>query len=355
MSGRKLKLYTACFAVFCFLLLAGAGFTVFRYAVKGGRTEVIQAAAGLALGFIFAPIIHELGHVLFAKANNLRPVYVKCFCFRYVRKDGVKKFGFANPFASDETQVLPTSSGNMKKRALWYTCGGLIASFLVIATLIVGVFFDATCYVCLGAMLYTGYLTLLNLHPYEYASGKTDTAVFRGIKRGYDEEKVWLAAMEIQGRISEGNSFAEIDESLYYALPQLCEDAPLFAVIHDLRYSYRLEKGELDEAAKELNRLAQAQPYLTDAALQKVSAELVYMHALRGDLAAAEESGKICREYLQSPSASAKRILAAFAAAFGKKDEAKTLKQAAFDAIEKEEIKGLAVFESVLLNRIETE
>lgn len=355
MSGRKLKLYTAIFAAFCFVLLVASGVSVVYFAVKAGAAQTVQAAIGLAVGFIFAPIIHELGHVCFAKAQDMRPVYVKCFCFRYARNNGVKTFTLANPFTPDETQVLPNRSGDMKKRALWYARGGLIFSVIAIAALILCACIGGGRYFFLGALTYTVYLALLNLAPLPYANGKTDTAVCRGIKRGGDEEKTWLAAMEIQGKLCQGSSFAQIEERLYYDLPQLCEDSPLFATIQDLRYRYRLEKGEIDAAAKELNRLAQAQPYLSDNNLGKVCAELVYMHALRGDREGAEANGKFCRAYLQSSSVTAKRILAAFAAAFGKTDEASLLKQAALDGLKKEEIKGIAAFEEILLSRIVAE
>ena len=93
-----------------------------------------------------------------------------------------------------------------------------------------------------GMVPYAAYLFLLNLPPVEYASGKTDTLVYLGLKKGYDGEKNMLSAMEIQGQLYEGKSFAEIDETLYFDNPQLCEDEPLFAVMLDLKYRYFLEK-----------------------------------------------------------------------------------------------------------------
>ena len=69
-------------------------------------------------------------------------------------------------------------------------------------------------------MIFT-YIFFLNIAPLEYASGKTDALVYRGIQRGEAAEKVMLSAMEIQGQLYEGKTFSQIDESLYFDLPQL--------------------------------------------------------------------------------------------------------------------------------------
>ena len=178
--------------------------------------------------------------------------------------------------------------------------------------------------------------------------------VYVGLKKGFDAEKNMLAAMDIQGQLYEGKSYAEIEPKRYFELPQLCEDEPLFALMLDLRYRYYLEKGELEKAADQLNRLANSQVYLPDSEAEKIAAELVYMHSLLGDFEAAEENGKLCREYLNSEAAAAKRILAAYSAAFGRKDAAEELISQAEEALRNERIVGVAKFERVLLSRIQT-
>jgi hypothetical protein len=189
----------------------------------------------------------------------------------------------------------------------------------------------------------------------EYASGKTDALVYRGIKKGYDAEKNMLAAMEIQGQLYEGKSFAEIPKPYYFDQPQLCEDEPLFAVMLDLRYRYYLEKEDFDRAADCLNRLAQAQAYLPDSEVVKIAAELTYMHALNQDFERLQQTSEVCREYLAGESATAKRVLAAYAYAADKKEGIATLKAQAEESLAKERIKGLAKFERILLSRIAEE
>ncbi|MBQ8685411.1 MAG: hypothetical protein IJ514_04495 [Clostridia bacterium] len=353
---RKLS---AIYAVCCTLLL-GAGFLLAFYFAWGEDVDaVIECLVGLAVGFVLSPTLHELGHIAFAEATAMRIVFAKFFCFKIYEKQGKLRLAFASPFAADQTQAIPNKGGDMKKRAAIYTLGGLIfgGAFLavILAAAIVCTALGATSFYLWGVVPYAAYLFLLNVLPVEYASGKTDALVYRGIKKGYDAEKTMLAAMEIQGRLAEGYGFSELEESLYYDAPQLCEEEPLFAVMLDLRYRYHLEKGELERAADALNRLAFVEPYLTDAEVEKIAAELVYMHSINGDLQSAEENGAACKEYLKGESATAKRVLAAFSAAFGKKEEAKVLVDQARNALEKERIAGVKKFESVLLSRIKTD
>ena len=352
MKRKLTTIYAACMTA----LLAAGFLLAFVFAMKTGVEDTIKCLVGLVYGFVLSPILHELGHVSFAQIAKMDYVYVKFFCFKIYIKNGKKRFGFASPFAPDETQVLPKSGGNMQKRAILYTLGGLIYGgvflLIILAGAIVCTALGKTSYLLWGMVPYAAYLFFLNLPPVEYASGKTDTLVYLGLKKGCDAEKTMLSAMEIQGQLYEGKSFAEIDETFYFDNPQLCEDEPLFAVMLDLKYRYFLEKEEYDKAADCLNRLVEAQEYLPDAEAEKLAAELTYLHSLRGDLESAEESGKLCREYLKSDEAAAKRVLAAYSKAFGKTEAIEPLKAQAQACLEKERIEGLRKFEEILLSRI---
>ena len=344
-------LMTVCLLLGCIL--------VFWLAWKEGTAETIKVLCGLVLSFVFAPIFHELGHLVFAAATGMEWVYFKAFCLRWVRTDGKTRFSFTSPFSADETQVMPKRGGNMQKRAAKYALGGLIvegaACVILLVTAVLLTILVTPTFILWGAIPYFTYLFLLNVLPVEYASGKTDTLVYRGIKKGGDAEQNMLAAMEIQGQLYEGKSFSEMDESLYLEVPQLCEDEPLFAVMLDLRYRYYLEKAGFDKAADCLNRLAQAQAYLPDDAVVKIAAELTYMHALNKDLERAEETSKVCKTYLTGETATAKRVLAAYSCAIAKMDAVSALKAQAEECLTKERVQGLAKFERILLSRIAEE
>ena len=352
----KRKLSTI-YAVCCTLLLAGAFLLVFYFAWKSDDVEnVIAVLAGFAISLFLAPVFHELGHIAFADITKMQVMYAKFFCFKIVVKNKKSRPYFASPFAPDETQAVPKTGGDMRRRASWYTLGGLIFSSgffaaVLIAAVICSVL-NATNFALWGMVPYAAYLLFLNLAPLEYPSGKTDSLVYCGIQRGEDAEKNMLAAMEIQGNLYAGKSYTEIDETLYFNQPQLCEDEPLFAVMLDLRYRYYLEKEEYDNAADCLNRLANAQAYLPQEEVEKLAAELTYMHALKGDLQSAQQCAKLCENFLKTETAVARRVLAVCAFAGGKTDEAVLLKESAEKYLEKELITGVVKAEKILLSRI---
>lgn len=339
------------------VLLAASFLLVFVWALKDSVWSSVKSIIGLVIGFAVAPILHECGHIAFARIAKMDVVYAKFFCFQIKALDGKKQWGLASPFEDDQTQVVPTHGGDMKKRAKIYTIGGLVIGgaflLIVLVAAILLTKFGKTDYLLWGIVPYAAYLVVLNLLPVEYSAGKTDMLVFVGLQKDNDAEKVMLSAMEIQGQLYEGKSFTEIDETLYFNLPQLCEDEPLYAVMLDLRYRYYLEKGEIEKASDQLNRLAKAQEYLASGEVEKVAAELVYMHSLTGNLELAEESGKLCQYYLQGDSVTAKRVLAAFSKASNKIETVGTLIAQAEEAMSKELLAGVCKFERILLSRIQ--
>ena len=348
--------FTVFYSTLLLLLTLAGMMSVFYFAVQAGVWQAVLAIVGVLLGVALAPVLHELGHVLFAVKNGMTIVLVKCFCFRFQKSEGEKRITLASPFAPDETQVVPRFGGNMKKRAGRYTLGGLIFGgifcvILLVLALVLKEF--KLSYLFLGMLPYAAYLFLLNAAPLCFPSGKTDARVYLGLKKGCGEEKAFLSAMEIQGELSEGKSFLEIEESLYFDFPQLPEDEPLFAVTLDLRYRLYLEKNELKNAADCLNRLASAQAYFSPLEEQKLAAELVYMHSLNGDYENAEACGKVCKEFLKSNSIVAKRALAGYSLAFGELELAEILIKEGYQTLENEEISGYAKAERILLSRLE--
>ena len=350
------KTWTTVYAVFCTLLLVCGGAVCFVFAYIDGILQMVEAVIGLALGVIFAPIIHELGHVVFAISSNMSIAYVKAFCFAWQRKGKKLRFRIASPFIPDETQVVPIGGDNIQKRAQKYAVGGLIFggalwSMCLLASALVTVLV-APNYVLWGASVYTGYLFLLNVLPLEYVGGKTDSAVCVGIKKGGDEEKVMLSAMYIQGEAYVGKRYGEIDEKYYFDVPVLAEDSPLFALITQLRYRYFVDKELWKKAAEMLNRMAGITEYLTDEEREHICAELVFMHSLNADLDNAEACGQYCKTFLSGDTVAAKRILATFTATFGEKEKAKTLRESGVALLENEWILGEKHWEEKLLSRL---
>lgn len=342
------------------LMAAGESFIIFYFAWFKGQNRVAAvslALVGWLLSCILAPTLHEAGHIVAAKRQNMRLKMSKFSFFRLSEKEGKLYFSFASPFAAEETQSVPFKGGDMKKRALFYTAGGLIGGglylfVLLLAGFLTGLFSKNVCFLFWGGVPYAAYLFLLNAVPFVYGDGKTDAAILRGIVKEAGAEKAMVHAMEIYGELSEGKSFSEIDEKYYFDMPQLPEDEPMYAMMLELRYRYYVEKGDMQNAADCLNRLAASAEYLPQLQFDEVAAELVYMHSLNKDAERAEETGKLCKEYLGKDTAQAKRILAAYCAMLGKTEETRLLKEQAEGCLFREETEGIKKFEKVLLSRI---
>ena len=311
---------------------------------------------GLALSLVLAPNFHELGHVFFAEISRMKWTYVKLFCFSFTAKKRGFLVKLVNPFAADQTQVIPKSGGNMKNRAIKYTLGGLIFGGGYLLLLLVAAFvamgFGVTAAKLWGMIPYAAYLFLLNVVPAEYASGKTDMQVFVGIVKEEAAEQAMLAAMEIHGKLFEGYSYAEISKELF-VFSGLREDEPIWAVARELCYRKALEEGDFLKAAKELERFAQAEEYLTESEYEMLAAEYTYMHALSGDFEKANKCAEASKNFLSGDTPAAKRILATCSHLRGEENACEALIEQAKRALEEEQIAGNKKFEEILLSRLE--
>lgn len=344
------------FAVSAVLCLIIGFLLAFFFAWRVSVSAMIFSLIGIFVSFALAPIFHECGHIILGKTQNMRLVYTKFFCFKIAQTNGKLRFSFASPFIAEQTQMIPAVRGNMKKRAEKYTAGGLIFGggiFLLFAVvaIVLSVCKQPFAFFFYGFLPYTGYLFMLNAVPVYFAGGKTDALIIKGIRKGLEEEKVMLSAMEIFGGLSEGKSFSEMEEELYFDLPAIAESLPMYQTITDLRYRYRLEIGDFDGAAKEINRLAQLTEYMEKSELLEVAAELAYMHALGGDLQRAKQARKLCEEFLSQETLAAKRINAAFFKLIGEIEKAEEEKTAFEKLLSTERILGKRKAESILINR----
>ena len=351
------KTWASAYAVACLILWIGGTVVGFIAAWQADLGEMIAYLVGFALSLFLTPALHEWGHISFALGNQMRVVYTKFFCFRYVHTGEGKNFSLTSPFSADETQAVPKVGGNMRKRATGYTLGGLVFSgaffLLIITGAVLCTALGGKPFALWGLLPYAGYSFLLNAVPLEYPLGKTDMLVYLGIKNAWNAERTMLSAMEIQGRLYAGETFTQIEKTYYFDLPQLPEDEPLYAVILDLRYRWYLEKGELGRAADCLERLAGAQEYLSEGEVEKLAGELVYIHALFAHLEEAEANAKLCADYLKSETVTAKRILAAWSKLNGDGEAVAILKAQGERLLKKELFKGVAKWEEILLSRID--
>lgn len=334
--------------IFCLVLLF-AGMGVGGYC-SYLHQELPLYIIGLFAGIALAPIVHELGHIVMAKRANMQCVYVKFFCISALLKGDKMQWSWASPFADDQTQVIPKSAENMKRRMCSYAIGGLLfGGIFLIILLILSIAIVSMQSLWIGLALQSIYLFLLNVVPLEYAAGKTDMLIYTGVQNGADAERVLLSVMAIDGYLYEGKRFAEIDEDLFFQIPQLSEEEPLFAVMLDRRYRYWLDQGNIDEAAVCLNRLASLQEYMQENQLLMVASELVYMHSITDNVDSATQNFAVCEAFLHSETATCKRILCAYYASLGEIAKSEEYRKQGFALCEREAIKGTALLEKRLL------
>ena len=350
MKGILTKIY----AWLLLLLMLGGMICVVCFSAQE-TPLLIKAVVGVALSLVLAPIVHELGHVMFAKANCMQVQYCKCFCFRFYRKNGKANFGLCNPFAPDETQVVPKGAQDMQSRAMAYAIGGLVfggsLAFATLAVCVVAWCVAYTAFFAFGMLPYSAYLFLLNVIPAEYASGKTDALVVRGLKKGEAAEVAMLNIFRIHGELYEGKSFAEIDETYYFSAPQLPMDEPLYVATLDLRYHFFLEKEEYEKAYDCLKRIMAAQDYLLDAEIYDLEREIAYISLLGGSAEALKKSTEANPSFWTEECVKAKRVLAQYAASVGEMERAQLLAGQAKELLYTLSLEGERKHETLLMNR----
>ena len=67
------------YAIICTLLLATGFLLAFYFAWKKDIDAIIECLIGLVIGFVFSPILHELGHIAFAKTRKIYAVNFEFF------------------------------------------------------------------------------------------------------------------------------------------------------------------------------------------------------------------------------------------------------------------------------------
>lgn len=358
------------YAVLLAVLCAAGGIGVLFYSTNAAFTSgLFPCVSGLLASVILAPLFHEAGHVVFAKACGFYVAYCKVFAFEYNAVKDKKRFALCSPFSAEQTQAAPKyaekRAGEMKKRAALYTAGGLIFSgiLLLITAVFAAVFTavstnassgaakGASCFFA-GALPYAAYLFLLNVVPFTYGGGKTDMRVLLDILKQTPCGVRFVAALNAQGGIAEGKAYSEIDGEYLYNLPVIAEDEPLFIMNLFFQYFAAAEKGDLRAAAETINRIASLAPYLTPQEEKSALCELAYMNSVTGDTVQAEKCYTALSAYGEFVTAAETRAAAAYyflrndAALYG------DYVRRAEDAAQKEKLSGVRKSEALLLLQI---
>ncbi len=227
--------------------------------------NVFKAIPFYLVGAIVAGLInavaHELGHLIAGKRNGFAFMSFTVWFFKWTKVGKRTKFGFTMIGESaGATEMLPKTNENLKKRFKKMTLGGILASTVMtvisIVPFCIPTYLGVTWFCVLSMFLpISAYYLFGNALPMSSEGVRNDGAVVWGINNDDDVSKVTVNLLAIHGELYAGKTPAEIDENLYFELPQLPEDDLNFALLVNARYNYYLDKGDLENAKKSSDRL----------------------------------------------------------------------------------------------------
>lgn len=228
---------------------------------------IIRFLIGAIVAGFFNTVAHELGHYFAGKKNGFAFSSMSIWFFRWKKVKNKTKFEFV--LMKEEagyTEMIPTEAENIDKKFIGMTRGGIVASLIItilgVPPLFMG-FLPIWVYSIWAMFLPVGlYYFFGTLLPTSSGGMLNDGAVIKSIKDKTDSSLVILNLLKIQAQLYAGKSPKEIDESLYFDLPQLPEDDINFAMLLNARYSYYIDKEDYENAKKVTLRLLSLEDYL---------------------------------------------------------------------------------------------
>lgn len=233
--------------------------------------QMFDAILRFLIGAIVAGFIntvaHELGHYFAGKRNGFTFSSMSIWFFKWKKVKDKTKFEFV--LMGEEagfTEMIPIQTENLDKKFANMTKGGIIASFIItllgLPPLFMG-FLPIWIYSIWAMFLPVGlYYFFGTLLPTCSAGMLNDGAVVLNIKNKTDSSLVMINILKIQALLYNGKLPSEIDESLYFDLPQLPEDDINFAMLLNVRYAYYVDKEDYENAKKVTARLLSLEDYL---------------------------------------------------------------------------------------------
>ncbi|MBR2448597.1 MAG: M50 family metallopeptidase [Clostridia bacterium] len=226
--------------------------------------ELVDVLPKFLVGAIVAGLIntfaHELAHLIVGKKNGFAFSVITVWFFKWYKVKNKVRFAFT--MIGEEagyTEMIPKNKDNLSTRFKKMTLAGPIASF-VLMILGVPAFFVKGMSIwlfCVWSMFLPigAYIFFTSALPASSYGVRNDGAVAYGINKKDDVSKVTLNLLSIRADMYQGKSPAEVDESLYFDLPQLPEDDINFTMLLNARYLYYLDKEDYENAKKVTERL----------------------------------------------------------------------------------------------------
>lgn len=319
--------------------------------------------AGALLAGLIITFVHEIGHVIGGKANGFAFVSMTVFFFKWTKVKKKIKFSFV-PLGNQAgyTEMVPVTADNIEKRFVKMT---LAPVFWTIIPTVLGVvpFFltilPSWAY-CLWVMLLpVGVYSILdNLLPMSVDGVKNDGAVALGFKKLDDTSKVMINLLKIQAEMYQGKTPAQIDENLYFDVPQLREDDYNYFYLLNARYNYYLDKEDFEKAKDVTERLLAIDENLPKEMMDVAKADALYNACtFNFDESLADDLTYELEKYLNfyNNATNIRIKLAYILFVKGEKEAFELFYKQGLKEINRCQIKGLANFEKKLFDKIKVE
>ncbi len=244
-------------------------------------TVVLWFILGAVVAGIINTFVHELAHLFAGKINGFAFSEITVWFFKWTKVRNKIRFSFT--MMKDEagyTEMIPKSRENLEKRYKSMTLAGPIASFFCILIGVVPFFvvqMPLWAYCMLSVFLPVSvYFFFGSILPQSSYGVRNDGAVAYGIAKMDDVSRVTVNLLAIQSEMYNGKTPSEIEQSLYFDLPQLPEDNPVFFMLLNARYNYYLDKEDYDNAKKTTERLLSLEEYMIKPYLNVVKTDALY-------------------------------------------------------------------------------
>ena len=185
-----------------------------------------------------------------------------------------------------------------------------------------------------------------------------DGAVIYKIKKMDDSSKVAMNLLKIQAEMYQGKTPAEIDESLYFDLPQLREDDLNYFFLLNARYNYYLDKEDFEKVKEATDRLMALEEYVSKDMMDVVKADALYNACTFDfDETRADDLTYELEKYLNfyNNATNIRIKLAYILFVKGEREVFEPFYKQAVKETNRCQIKGVALFEKKLLDKIKVE
>ncbi len=249
---------------------------------QGNMMEaILRFFVGAIVAGVLNAFVHELGHLIVGKKNNFVFSSIVVWFFKWKKEGNKTKFSLV--FMGEEagyTEMIPRDADNVRTGYMKMTRGGIIASFifmilgippLFMPFLPVWIFSIWSMFLTIGIYYFLGVIL-----PISTNGVFNDGAVLYNIRHNTDTAKVMINLLKIQANLYTGKTPSEIDESLYFDLPQLPEDDVNFALLLHARYMYFVDKKDYENAKKTMDRILSLEEYLPKSHMMIFKIDALY-------------------------------------------------------------------------------